>query len=134
MELQVKELTRHKQNMTNVEIRVETMSDDVSQMTRKIREYDETINTYSDMCDDTKSDQTISRNMIEDLTDRVGKLEFDYEKLQPKVLKMSNDITDLQCRRSMMDNLILYSEFQKLNQLNEPKVPRENQSTVKAWR
>ena len=46
MELQVKELTRYKQNMTNVEIRVKTMSEEVSQMTRKIREYDETINTY----------------------------------------------------------------------------------------
>ena len=45
MELQVKELTRYNQNMTNVEIRVKTMSEEVSQMTHKIREYDETINT-----------------------------------------------------------------------------------------
>ena len=57
------------------------------------------------MCADTKLDQTTSRNMVENLIDRVGKLEFDHEKLQPKVSKMSDNITDLQCR-SVRDNLI----------------------------
>ena len=61
------------------------------------------------------------------MIDRVGKLELDHERLQPKVAKMSNKVIDLQCR-SMRENLI-----QNLNQLNEPKDPRENQSTVKTW-
>lgn len=91
--------------MANVEIKVENLSEEVSRMTHKIIQYDETINTYSDMCDDAKSDQTTSRSMINDLIDRVGKLEFDQEKLQPKLNKMNNEIIDLQCR-NMRDNLI----------------------------
>ena len=39
------------------------------------------------------------------MIDRVGKLELDHERLQPKVAKMSNEVIDLQCR-SMRDNLI----------------------------
>ena len=105
MEIQVKELTRHKQEMTNVDIKVNFLSEEVSQMSRKISKYDETINTYSDMCDDTKSDQTASRNMIDDLVERVGKLEFDHDQMQPKLTNMKTEITDLQCR-SMRDNLI----------------------------
>ena len=62
--------------MTNVDIKVNFLSEEVSQMSRKISKYDETINTYSDMCDDTKSDQTASRNMIDDLVECVGKLEL----------------------------------------------------------
>ena len=105
METQVKELTRHKQNMTNVDVKVDLLNDEVSQMSRKISEYDETINTYSDMCDDAKSDRTASRNVIDDLIERVGQLEFDHGQIQPKLSNMKNEITDLQCR-SMRDNLV----------------------------
>ena len=54
MEIQIKELNRHKHNMNNIDVKVNLLGDEVSFMSFKISEYDETINTYSDMFDDSK--------------------------------------------------------------------------------
>lgn len=121
MEQQVRDLKGYRHNMTSLEIKVDTLTDDVSQMTRKVNEYEATINTYSDMYDNTNSDQHTSRYLINELSERVSKLENDQDELQPKISKMDNDITDLQCR-SMRDNLIFTG-------ISEPE-PVEGESEV----
>lgn len=105
MEQQVRDFKGYRQNMTSLEIKVDNLTDDVSNMTRKVNEYETTISTYSDMYDNTNSDQSTSRYLINELSERVSKLENDQAVLQTQIPKMDNSIIDLQCR-SMRDNLI----------------------------
>ena len=57
IEQQVKEVNCVKHDVTKALISVSTMQDDIGSMNRKINEYDYSINTYSEMCDEALSYQ-----------------------------------------------------------------------------
>ena len=62
----------------------------------------------------------LQKNMIDDLIERVGKLEHNQGQIQPKLTNMKNDITDLQCR-SIRDNLI-FTGIQELESTGQAEI------------
>ena len=114
--------------MNKSTISVSAMQDDISSMNRKINEYDYSINTYSEMCDEAASNQKLAQTTIEDLCERVGNLEKNQSTLQPKLQKFESEITDLQCR-SMRDNLV-FTGIEEPEYI-EGDTPENAESTLK---
>ena len=92
IERQIKDLNQVKHEVTKSTISVSAMQDDISSMNRKINEYDYSINTYSEMCDEATSNQKLAQTAIEDLCERVGNLEKNQSTLQPKLQKFESEI------------------------------------------
>ena len=67
IEQQVKELNCVKKDVTKTLIIVSTMQDDIGSMSRKINEYDYSINTYCEMYDEALSYQTSAQITVRDL-------------------------------------------------------------------
>ena len=105
IETQMSEISSLKQNMTRMQITMDCQDRDVSEISRKVREYDSSIQTYSDMCDDMQSDKRLQDAEFADLKAQVDQLQLDNDDMKTKLSKAENTIGDLQCR-SMRDNLI----------------------------
>ena len=128
IERQIKDLNQVKHEVNKSTISVSAMQDDISSMNRKINEYDYSINTYSEMCDEAASNQKLAQTTIEDLCERVGNLEKNQSTLQPKLQKFESEITDLQCR-SMRDNLV-FTGIEEPEYI-EGNTPENAESTLK---
>ena len=74
-------------------------------MSSKMAEYDDTIHTYSDMCDNIRSEQATCRSENFEIYERLDIIEREHEALKETVVNSDKNIIDLQCR-SMRDNLI----------------------------
>lgn len=105
MEKQMSELNCIKQNVAKVETSVTNIDRDVRSVSRKMQEYVESINTFSDMCDDIMSNQKHTDSIINSLNEKVEYLESEQKLLKSNVSQSGSAITDLQCR-SMRENLI----------------------------
>ena len=105
IEQQVKNMNAVKHEVTKATISVSNIQDDLSSLNRKMNDYDYSINTFSDICDEAVSNQKSTETVIEQLCERVENLEKNQSTIQPKLQKFETEITDLQCR-SMRDNLI----------------------------
>ena len=98
MESQMFELNKLKGKVTLVETKMQMIDSDIRKSNQQINEYQKSIDTYSDLYDEIKTDKQSSDDAIGDLIERVGSLEADHSKLEKTVV-------DLQCR-SMRDNLV----------------------------
>lgn len=105
IEQQISELNGLKQSMVRLQITVDHLDGEVERANRKVQEYDSTIQTYSDMCDDLRIDKRMSDSLLEDLREQVEHLQAEQDQLKTKVSNCDNTIVDLQCR-SMRENLI----------------------------
>ncbi|MEW8545932.1 MAG: hypothetical protein AB2693_20615 [Candidatus Thiodiazotropha sp.] len=122
IEQQMSELNGLKQNMVRLQITVDHLDGEVERANRKVQEYDSTIQTYSDMCDDMRIDKRMSDSLIEELRVQVEQLQTEQNQLKSKVSNCDSAIVDLQCR-SMRDNLIFTG-------IDEPDfVPNEPEDT-----
>ena len=68
-------------------------------------EYQTSIDTYSDLCDQITRDKETNDSVIDDLSRRVAQIESDQSPLRSSQRKSENTLSDLQCR-SMRGNLI----------------------------
>ena len=105
IETKVSEIGSLKQSVAQLQITTDCQDRDISEANRKIREYDSSIQTYSDMCDDIRSDKRLQDAEIADLRAQVNVLQGDNDSMKIKLSEAESTITDLQCR-SMRDNLI----------------------------
>lgn len=127
IEQQISELNGLKQNMVRLQITVDHLDGEVERANRKVQEYDSTIQTYSDMCDDLRIDKRMSDSLIENLRVQVEHLQAEQDQLKTKVSNCDNTIVDLQCR-SMRENLIFTG-------IDEPDfVPNEPEDTENTLR
>ena len=105
IEQQVSELKDLKQSMTHLQISTDSAERETKNVSSKMAEYDDTIHTYSDMCDDIRSEQATCRSENFEIYERLDKIEREHEALKETVVNSDKTIIDLQCR-SMRDNLI----------------------------
>ena len=88
-----------------MEIKVNAMDSDLRQTNITMSEYQHSIDTYSDLCEEMRKDKESNDTEIEDLKRRVSNVERDQYAIQSDQKKCEHTLTDLQCR-SMLDNLI----------------------------
>ena len=105
MEQQMTELNSMKQNMSRMQTTVDKLNAEVIHCSKKVNEYDSTIQTYSEMYDEVKSKQTTTDSLAYDLQLQVDELQKGQDDLINRVTGAEGSITDLQCR-SMRDNLL----------------------------
>ena len=105
MEQQMTELNSMKQNMSRMQTTVDNLNAEVIHCSKKVNEYDSTIQTYSEMYDEVKSKQTTTDSLAYDLQLQVEELQKGQDDLINRVTGAEGSITDLQCR-SMRDNLL----------------------------
>ena len=105
IEQQLIEMRELKQTVTQVESSVQNMDKQIKKTSETMNDYQISINTYSELCDDMLQDQASKDSLVDELLTRVNKLEFEQEALKSKQVKAESNLVDLQCR-SMQDNLI----------------------------
>ena len=105
MEQQMTELNSMKQNMSRMQTTVDNLNAEVIHCSKKVNEYDSTIQTYSEMYDEVKSKQTTTDSLAYDLQLQMEELQKGQDDLINRVTGAEGSITDLQCR-SMRDNLL----------------------------
>ena len=105
IEHQITELNGLKQNMTHVQSTVQIMDQAIKEITHKIRNYDQSIQTFRDMYDDIKSDKRSSDSLVNKLCDQVEQLQIEQRNVKVAVTKAESSIPDLQCRGNR-NNLI----------------------------
>ena len=94
-----------KQNTTRMKTKLDCHDQDLSDINRKIRDYDESMQTQSNILDDVQSDKRTQNSEIAELRAQVDQLQLDNDDMKQRLSKAEDTITDLQCR-SMRDNLI----------------------------
>ena len=71
--------------MVRLQITVDCLDGEVERANRKEQEYDSTIQTYSDMCDDLHIDKRTSDSLLGDLRVQVEHLQAEQDQLKTKV-------------------------------------------------
>ena len=83
---------------------------------KKMSEYENSIQMYSDLCDQVKADQTETDLNVNDLYKKVDTLQSENEMLKKSQVQTESLLTDLQCR-SMHENLVFTG-------IDEPKLDK----------
>ena len=116
IEQQMTEINGLNNSITRMEIKVNAMDSDLRQTNITMSEYQHSIDTYSDLCEEMRKDKESNDTEIEDLKRRVSNVERDQYAIQSDQKKCENTLTDLQCR-SMLDNLI----FTNIDEIVRPE-------------
>lgn len=83
---------------------------------KKMSEYENSIQMYSDSCDQVKGDQTETDLNVNDLYEKVDTLQSENEMLKKSQVQTESLLTDLQCR-SMRETLVFTG-------IDEPKLDK----------
>ncbi|MCG8046716.1 MAG: hypothetical protein N0E48_13935, partial [Candidatus Thiodiazotropha endolucinida] len=105
IEQKVTEINNIKQSVAHVETKMAGFENDIQKANATIIEYDQSIQSYSDWCDDIINSHKRSDELVTKLCDRIESLESAFDSLYEQQMKNENTVVDLQCR-SMRDNLI----------------------------
>ena len=105
IEANMADITSLKQNTTGMKNKMVCHDQDLSEINRKVRDHDESIQTFSEMLDDVQSDKRTQNSEIAELRAHVDQLQLDNDDMKDQLSKAESTIVDLQCR-SMRDNLI----------------------------
>ena len=101
----INDLTNVKRDMVRVENRVELMNNGMKKTDERMRDYQQSLQVFNDMCEDAMSDRRATEAAVKSLYDKVERLEADQHTLNETNQKLNETVIDLQCR-SMRDNLI----------------------------
>ena len=74
---QMTEINGLKNSITRMEIKVNAMDSDLRQTNITMSEYQHSIDTYSDLCEEMRKDKESNDTEIEDLKRRVSNVERD---------------------------------------------------------
>ena len=105
IEQQITDLNSVKRNMSRMQMNVENLNAEVIHCSKKVDEYDQAIQMYSDMCDEIKSNQTTTNSLAYEIKSQMDQLQQSHDELVNRVTSAEGTIVDLQCR-SMRDNLL----------------------------
>ena len=105
IEQQMSEIKGLKNSVTRMEIKVNALDSDLRRTNITMSKYQQSIDTYSDLCDGIIKDKESNDSVVDDLRRRVANIEREQSSLQFDQRKSENTLIDLQCR-SMRDNLI----------------------------
>ena len=122
-EQQIAHMNSWRDSFTKTQNDVDTLSGEVSSLQSQMRDYDYSIQSYSNLCDTVVTADAARQSSVDYLMDKMISIEIqqdDLQKEQDKLQKQQNQaaekIVDLQWR-SMRENLIFSG-------INEPKLPR----------
>ena len=99
------QITAYKQTLIQTATKVETLSDEMKSVHVKLREYDKSIQSYSDMCDDITASNSQTDSQIESLIQKVNTLEQCQNVLETKQSDTEEKLIDVQWR-TMRENLV----------------------------
>ena len=105
MKTQVGQITTYKQTLIQTATKVETLSDEMKSVHVKMREYDKSIQGYSDMCDDITASNSQTDSQIESLIQKVNTLDQCQNVLETKQCDTEEKLIDVQWR-TMCENLV----------------------------
>ena len=105
LEKSVTEINAVKTSVSQIQSNLASLDKDVNKINTNMLDYDLSIQTYSDLCDDVIQDRKQSDTRINELCERMDQLEGHVTGLSEKQSKIDDTVVDLQCR-SMRDNLI----------------------------
>lgn len=116
LEQQMSDLNTLKQTVSCIQNSVQLIDKDVKDVNKTMSEYDNSIQIYSDLCDQVKANQTETDLNVNDLYEKVDTLQSENEMLKNSQIQTENLLTDLQCR-SMRENLVFTG-------IEEPKLDK----------
>lgn len=114
IEHKLSDLNNVKQNVNHLQNSLRLLTEKVNVTNERMSEYDVSIQTYSDLCDEIRSDKIQSDMSLNELYKTVENLQAENEKLRKSQAETESTLIDLQCR-SMRDNLIFTG-------INEPEL------------
>ena len=122
IEKQIVQINSIKQAVSNTQSEVFKLSTDMSTMKTKIDDYDNSIQKYSDMCDDIVSSYTERESELDHVMDKLITIQIQQNQMQEKQSKMEEKLIEVQWR-GMRENLIFtgiaeknlpYGEFENV--------------------
>ena len=120
MEQKLAQIDEVKQSIAQVKINVTELDKQVDYVQSQIINYDQSISTYSELCDDVISENTENKKTIDSLSKRIATIEKQQETIKSKQQQTEEKLTDIQWR-SMRENLIFTG-----NDEDETDVSNEN--------
>ena len=117
IEHKLSDLNNMKQNVNHLQNSLRLLTEKVNVTNERMSEYDVSIQTYSDLCDEIRSDKSQSDMSLNELYKTVETLQNENERLRKGQAETESTLIDLQCR-SMRDNLIFTG-------INEPELSAE---------
>ena len=105
IEQQVTEINDLKGSVNKLDAKLHILDTNLMQTNCTMNEYQNCIDTYSDLCDEIRREKVSSDSVIDDLVKRVERLEYEKCSIESNQKEKENNIIDLQCR-SMRENLI----------------------------
>lgn len=117
IEQKVSQVNNMKQNITQVQLQVSDMDVAVKNFHTKVTAYDSSIEHFNDLCDGIIQQNAEKSRYIDDLNDRLTKLETEQTEIREKQHNIEEKVTDLQWR-SMRENL-LFTGINELDAINE---------------
>lgn len=105
MERQMSHVGDLKQTISQTHVQVAKLDDDVTHMKRQMSDYDKSINTYSDLCDNIVKTSAEYNSKVNYLMKKVDQIDFRQKEVVTQQMKGDDRLVELQWR-SMRDNLI----------------------------
>lgn len=121
IEQQIVQINNIKQAVSNTQSEVFKLSTDMSTMKTKIDDYDNSIQKYSDMCDDIVSSYSVRESELDHVMDKLISIQIQQNQMQEKQNQMQEKIVEVQWR-GMRENLI----FTGISEKNLPNGEFEN--------
>lgn len=105
MEQKLTQINEVKQAVAQVTINVNELDKQVEYVQSQIINYDQSISTYSELCDDVISENTENKKTIDNLSRKIAAIEAQQENIKTKQQQTEEKLTEVQWR-SMRENLI----------------------------
>jgi len=105
IEYQLSEMATIRQDVSQVKSRFSNIQTEVNTLKSKVTEYDQTVQKYSDMCDDAAINSSTTEIKINKMAKQLEKIQTDQVVMKQAQKDTNDRITDVQWR-SMRENLI----------------------------
>jgi prefoldin subunit 5 len=120
LENQFSNISTSSRSSYQAETEIELLKTEMKQLKHKVTEYDETIKTYSDICDEITANHTAMDTNVNNLNKKIEKLENNHREIATSNEQLKEKVTDLQWR-SMRENLIFSGIEEAENNEEEPE-------------
>ena len=122
IEQQITNMNNLKSSFTKTQTDVNILFDEVKTLKTKMRQYDNNIQKYTDLCDTVVNADASRQTSVDDVMDKLMSIELQQDDLQKQQKAEADKLIDLQWR-SMRENLIFSG-------ISEPKLPRGQPENV----
>ena len=97
-ESQISQMNEFKQNLQHNNTKVESLNSEIRNCNRKLEEYENTVQNYSDICDGITSSNSETESTINYMMDKLTMLEENQNEIRDKQVKTDEKLVDIQWR------------------------------------